>query len=85
MTLEGNRLASEQVDAPQAVFHMSEESQPGRAIPTAFRMVILGKNTPHYVSVYLDAEGLRYDSHDAGIAKARISLFKFDNSVEEFL
>ncbi|MFV2091059.1 MAG: hypothetical protein ACC642_10390, partial [Pseudomonadales bacterium] len=61
---------------------MPKESQPGRAIPTIFRVVILGENTPNHVSVNFDAESFRDDSRDAGIAKAWIPAFEFDDSVE---
>ncbi len=83
--LKCNRLAAKQIYALQTVFHMPKKGQPGRAIPTVFRAVILGENTPHHVSVNLDAKRLRYDSRNARIAKAGIPAFQFDDSVDKFL
>ena len=36
MALEANRLASEQIDTPKAVFHVANESKPGRATDTGW-------------------------------------------------
>ncbi len=85
ITLERNRLAAEQIDAPQTVFHVPKESQPRRAIPIALRTVILGKNTPHYVSINLNAEGFGNDEGNTGVAKAWIPAFEFDDGLNEFL
>ncbi len=83
--LERNRLAAKKVRAPETVFHMPEEGQSRRAIAIVFRAAMLGENTPHHVSINLKAKRLRDDSRDTGIAKALISAFQFDDSVDKFL
>jgi len=64
---------------------MSDKGEPRRSVTIVFWMVILGENTPHHVSVNLDAQGIRYDSRNARISKAGVPAFQFDDSVDKFL
>ena len=45
MCLEQNRLTPKQIDTPEAIFHMANESQPGRtSIGIGGRVVVVGQN-----------------------------------------
>ena len=70
MTLQRDRLATKQIHAPQTVFHVANESQPGRAVSVILRVVILGEYLSNDVPVNLDAEGIRHDQRNTGIAEA---------------
>ena len=50
------RLAPEQIHAPQAVFHMAQERQPGRAIGVLSRPVVMSENPANHVFVDWDVE-----------------------------
>ncbi len=48
------RLALEQIHAPQAVFHVAQERQPGGAIGVLSRPVVMSENPANHVFVDLD-------------------------------
>src|SRR5438132_2378177 len=50
------RLTSEQIDTPEAVFHVAQESQPGGTIRVLARPVVMGENPSNHVFVDLDVE-----------------------------
>ena len=50
------RLAPEQIHAPEAVFHVPKESQPGRTTRVLARPVVTDENPANYVFVDLDVE-----------------------------
>src|SRR4029077_20130490 len=51
-----SRFAPEQIHAPEAVFHVPQESQPGRTTRVLPRPVVTGENPANYVFVDLDVE-----------------------------
>src|SRR5260370_18325989 len=77
------RLAPEQIHAPEAVFRVPEESQPGRTTRVLSRPVVTGENPANYVFVDLDVErqgDLLCDSRTAPIG---ITLLHFDHRMNE--
>ncbi len=50
------RLAPEQIHTPEAVFHVTQERQPGGAIGVLSRQVVMGENPSNQVFVDLDVE-----------------------------
>jgi hypothetical protein len=53
---QGSRFAPEQIHAPEAVFRVPQESQPGRTIGVLYRSVVTGENPANDVFVDLDVE-----------------------------
>ncbi len=50
------RLAREQIHAPETVFHVAQERQPGRTIGVLSRPVVTGENPANHVFVDLEME-----------------------------
>jgi len=50
------RLAPEQIHAPEAVFHVAQERQPGRTTGGMSRLVVMAENPSNHVFVDLDVE-----------------------------
>ena len=50
------RVAPEQIDAPEAVFYLAQESQPGRTTGVLWWSVVMGENPANHVFVDLDKE-----------------------------
>jgi hypothetical protein len=53
---QGGRLAPEQIHTPETVFHVAQESQPGRTTGVLSRPVVTGENPSNHVFVDLDVE-----------------------------
>ena len=51
-----SRFAPEEIHAPEAVFHVPKEGQPGRTTRVLCRSVVTGENPANYVFVDLDVE-----------------------------
>jgi len=49
MGVQQNGLAAKQIDAPEAVFRVPKEGQPGRTTIARCWAVVLGEDTPHDV------------------------------------
>src|SRR5450631_1592599 len=47
VALEHNRFTSEQIDAPQAVFHVSDEREPGGSLISGGRSQMPGEDAAH--------------------------------------
>src|SRR6516164_2418418 len=56
MSSQDNGLASEQVEAPQAVLGVAEKGEPGWTSGIPVRPVMNAQNTANHIFVYLDAE-----------------------------
>ena len=56
MSLQQDRLASKQVDASQAIFHVTYQGQPRWTLITSDRPVALGQNASHDVFVDLNSD-----------------------------
>jgi hypothetical protein len=73
-----SRFAPEQIHAPEAVFHVPQESQPGRTTRVLSRPVVTSENPANGVFVDLDVErqgDLLCDSRTAPVA-ARVNDFE---------
>ena len=77
------RLAPEQIHAPQAVFHVAQERQPGRAIGVLSRPVVMGENPANHVFVDLDVERQGDLLGDSRTAPIGIELLHFDDRMNE--
>ena len=53
------RFAAEQIDAPQAVLHMSDKAQPGRATGSCLGSIVFREHPADDVFVDIDAKGVR--------------------------
>ena len=85
MAFEANRLTSEQIDAPKAVFHVANESEPGRATATGFWTIVFDQYTPDDMLINLDAKSFRDDQGDPRAVEAPIAAFEFNNGTNEWL
>ena len=77
------RLALEQIHAPQAVFHVAQERQPGGAIGVLSRPVVMGKNPSNHIFVDLDVERQGDLLCDSRTAPGGITLLYFDDRTDE--
>src|SRR2546429_190482 len=78
------RLAPEQIHAPEAVFHVAQESQPGRTIGVLSRPAVMGKNPANNVFVDLDVERQGDLLRNPRTAPVGITLLHFDDRMDEF-
>ncbi len=78
------RLAPEQIHAPETVFHVAEESQPGETIGVLSRPVVTGENPANHVFVDLDVERQGHLLCDSRTAPVGITLLHFDDRTDEF-
>jgi hypothetical protein len=77
------RLALEQIHAPQAVFHVAQERQPGGAIGVVSRPVVMGENPANHVFVDWDVERQGDLLCDSWTAPVGITLLHFDDRMNE--
>ena len=61
MGVQQNGLTAKEIDAPEAVFRVPKEGQPGGTTIARDWAVVLGQDAPHEVLVDVHAEGLGYD------------------------
>ena len=78
------RLAPEQIHTPEAVFHVAQESQPGRTTGGLSRLVVMAENSSNHVFVDLDVERQDDLLGDSRTAPIGITLFHFDDRMDEF-
>ena len=78
------RLAPEQIHTPEAVFHVAQESQPGRAAGVPARPVVIGENPSNHVFVDLDVERQGDVLRDSRTASVGIMLLHFDYRMNKF-
>jgi len=78
------RLAAEQIDTPEAVFHVAQERQPRASPGTLSRPVVMGENPPNNVFVDWDVERQGDLSGDSRTAPVGITLLHFDDRTDEF-
>jgi len=85
MTVQEDRFAAEEVDAPKAILRLSDQGQPGRSGGARVAgTVVLGEDAPHDVLVDLNAKGVRDLQGDAHAAKLRVALLELDDGGDEF-
>jgi len=78
------RLAAEQIHTPEAVFHVTQQREPGGPSGARLRQNVMGENPPHHVFVDWDVEGQGDLFSDSRTAPARIPLLHFHNRMDEF-
>ena len=78
------RLALEQIHAPEAVFHVAQDRQPGGTTSVLARPVVMGENPSNHVFVDLDVERRGDVLGDARTAPVRITFLHFDDRTDEF-
>ena len=83
--LEANRLTPEKIDTPKAVFHVANESEPGRAIATGFRSIVFDEDASNDMLVDLDAKRLGYDRCDPWTAEVCIAALEFNDGTNKFI
>src|SRR5664279_4804718 len=79
------RFAAEQIDAPQAVLHMPDKAQPGRAIGSCLGSIVFREYPAGDVFVDIDAKGVRKLLCDAGTANTGVAAFDLYDRVDELL
>ncbi len=85
VALEQNGFAAKEIDAPEADFHVTDESQPGGTTIMGCWTVMFGEDTPHDVLVDVHAEGLGDDQRDSRAAESRIASLQLHNRLDQFL
>ena len=65
-----DRFAAKQIDAPQAVLHMPDKAQPGRAIGPCLGSIVCREHPADDVLVDIDAKDVRNLLCNAGAANA---------------
>ncbi len=80
--LEEHGFTPEQIDAPKAVLYMSDEGEPGGAIPGIWP-IMLGEDTSHNVLVDIDAKSPCDLLCDPGAAKPGIPAFHLQNELDK--
>src|SRR5437660_1550004 len=81
---QGGRLAPEQIHAPETVFYVAQESQPGGTTRVLSRPVVLRENPANYVFVDLDVERQGDLLSDSRTAPVGIPLLHFGDCTDEF-
>jgi len=84
VSAQGWRLAAKQIQAPETVFRLTQESQPGRTAGVRFWSVMFGQNASDNVFVNWNAEGQGKLLSDSGTTPGGIALFHVDNGVDDF-
>ena len=79
-----SRLTPEQIDTPEAVFHVAQESQPGGTTGVLSRPVVIGENPANHLFVDLDVERQGDLLGDSRTAPVGITLLHFDDYTDEF-
>src|SRR5271169_6275028 len=80
---QGGRLAPEQIHTPETVFHVAQESQPGRTTGGLSRPAVTGENPSNHVFVDLDVERQGDLLSDSRTAPVGITLLHFDDRMNE--
>jgi len=78
------RLTPEQIDAPEAVFHVAQERQPGGTTGGLSRPVVMGENPSNHVLVDGDVERQGHLLCDSRTAPVGITLLHIDDRTDEF-
>ena len=84
VTPQRGRFASEQIYTPEAVFHVTNEGEPGWPSGGRFRPIVTGENPSHHVLVYGDGESQGNLLSDARTAPGGIALLHLDDGISKF-
>ena len=82
---EHDRLASKEVDAPEAVCGVADERQPRGPASARSRAIVFRQHAVHDVLVDVDPERLRDDARNPWTAEPRIARLEFDDGLDECL
>ena len=85
VALQKNRLTPKQINAPQPVFGVPEEGQPRWSGITRIRSVMRGEDAPHHVFIDMGSKRFIYLLRDPWATKPWVTLFHFDDGLDEFL
>src|SRR5687767_10283410 len=77
------RFTSKEIDAPEAVLGVSEESQPGRTVGAAGRPTVFRENTSHTILVDLDTKQESDLLSNAAAAEARVPTFHLNDRSDQ--
>jgi len=69
---------------PEAVFHVAQESQPGRTTGVLSGQVVMGENPSNHVFVDLNVERQGHLLCDSRTTPVRITPLHFDDRMNEF-
>jgi hypothetical protein len=78
------RLTSEEIDTPEAVFHVAKERQSGRTTGVLSRPVVMGENPSNHVFVDFDVECQGDLLCDSRTSPVGITLLHPDDCTDEF-
>ena len=81
---QGGRLTPEQIHTPEAVFHVTQERQPGGTIGVLSRPAVMGENPSNHVFVDLDVERQGDLLGESRTAPVGITLLHFEDRMDEF-
>jgi hypothetical protein len=84
MRFQDCRLTAKQIGTPQAVLHMAEEGEPGRASAIGFRQVMNAQNAANHVLVDFHPKSDCDLLSDTGASPTRIPLHFEENSSRYF-
>jgi hypothetical protein len=79
------RFAREQIYAPEAVLHVTQDGQPGWTAGIVSRAVMSGKDTANHVLVDLDSESQSDLLGDSGTTPSGIALLHLDHCFHQIL
>src|ERR1039457_6395850 len=85
IALEHNGFTAEQIDAPQAFLHVSDEREPGGSLISGGRSQMPSEDAAHDILVDLDAERMGHLLGNARTTEARIVVLHFEDRRDEFL
>ena len=80
---EENGFTAKEIDAPQAVFGVPKEGQPGGTTIARCWAIMLGQDAPHDVLVNVHTEGLGDDQRNPRAAESGIALLELDDRSDE--
>ena len=81
MTLEQDRFGPKQVQAPESVFGVAQEREPGRSVLIAVWTVVCSQNSADHILVQFDAKSLGQMLCDLRAAKSGL---EFTDGSEQF-
>jgi len=85
MAAQDDRFNTKQIDTPNAVFCLSDDSQPGRTIGIRLGSKVYGERAPHDIFVDLDAKGVSDLLGDADTTELRIAVLHLDDGRDQLL
>src|SRR5450631_652988 len=85
VAIEHDGFASKEIDAPQAVLHVSDEREPRWTIATGRRSEAPSKDTTHHILANFDTERMSNLLGNSRAPESRIAALHLENRGDEFL